>query len=92
MTFGYSSQLIDRGNNSGMTEWVHDLLTAVSNERRSEKVSVHSHPFSVSANSTGKEAAHYLCLSFYGWHSSTPGKLILPTGGGCKIYFSNGGS
>ena len=40
MTFGYSSQLIDRANTATMTEWVEHLLTAVSSIRSSEKVSV----------------------------------------------------
>ncbi|OBT73983.1 hypothetical protein VF21_05998 [Pseudogymnoascus sp. 05NY08] len=37
MTFGYSSQLSDRQNLSGILEWSHHLLLSVSNVRKSEK-------------------------------------------------------
>jgi hypothetical protein len=40
MTFGYSSQLSDRADMSGMGEWVHDLLTSVSRVRQSVEVSL----------------------------------------------------
>jgi hypothetical protein len=38
MTFGYSSQLSDRQNLSGIMKWSHHLLLSVSNVRQSEKV------------------------------------------------------
>ena len=39
MTFGYSSQLSDRANLSGINEWAHHLLASVSSVRASQKVS-----------------------------------------------------
>ncbi|KAE9380791.1 hypothetical protein N431DRAFT_459708 [Stipitochalara longipes BDJ] len=37
MTFGYSSQLIDRANLSGVSEWAHHLLTSISSVRQTQE-------------------------------------------------------
>jgi hypothetical protein len=39
MTFGYSSQLSDRSNLSGMGEWAHHLLISMSSVRQTLEVS-----------------------------------------------------
>jgi len=38
MTFGYSSQLSDSANLSGLSEWAHHLLFSVSSVRQSHQV------------------------------------------------------
>jgi hypothetical protein len=38
MTFGYSSQLSDRSNLSGMGEWAHHLLVSMSSVRQTPQV------------------------------------------------------
>jgi hypothetical protein len=40
MTFGYSSQLSDRANLSGVSEWAHYLLTSISSVRQTPEVRV----------------------------------------------------
>ena len=42
MTFGYSSQLSDRSDLSGMSEWAHHLLTAMSSVRQTPEVGTYS--------------------------------------------------
>lgn len=78
MTFGYSSQLSDRRNLSGIHDWSHQLLECLSNVRLSEKVNAAGRSVTKRANPCfkGEESADIVCVPFSRWNCSPTGACM----------------
>ncbi len=81
MTFGYSSQLSDRRNLSGINEWSHHLLECLSNVRLSEEVNYLGRWLKrrkLTMGLQGEKSANLVCLSLLRWTRSSSGVCFLP--------------
>ena len=77
MTFGYSSQLADRANLSGISEWAHHLLVSMSGVRQSQKVcyQILGSAIMLCLKIEGENTANNIHLPFHGWNCSPSGQF-----------------